>query len=251
MLVTRFSSRANLNTFEFTVILVVGATGYLGEIIARSLLQQSHAVRITLRPNSNHSDLIGLGAKAAHADLKDPDSLPAACKGIDVVITTANSARRGGSDTVAAVDLNGNRNLINAAREAGVRQFIFISAYEADLSHPVPFLQAKAQTEETLRASGLCYTILAPHVFMDVWIPMLVGNALQENRPVLLIGSGERKHSFIAAADLAAFAVAAVNNATALNQKISLGGPEPLSWGTSSRLWKFGWAGRFRLRGFQ
>ena len=134
MLVTRFSSRANLNTFEFTVILVVGATGYLGGIITRSLLQQSHAVRITLRPNSNHSDLIELGAKVAHADLKDPDSLPAACKGIDVVITTANSARRCGSDTVTAVDLNGNRNLINATREAGVRQFIFVSAYEADLS---------------------------------------------------------------------------------------------------------------------
>ena len=66
---------------------------------------------------------------------------------------------------------------------------------------------------------------------MDVWIPMVVGNALQENRPVFLIGSGERKHSFIAAADVAAFAVAALNNATALNGKISLGGPEPLSWG--------------------
>ena len=66
---------------------------------------------------------------------------------------------------------------------------------------------------------------------MDVWIPMVVGNALQENRPVLLIGSGERKHSFIAADDVAAFAVAALNNATALNRKISLGGPEPLSWG--------------------
>jgi len=78
--VTRFSSRANLNTFELTVILVVGATGYLGGIITRSLLQQSHAVRITLRPNSNHSDLIGLGAKAAHADLKDPDSQPAHAK---------------------------------------------------------------------------------------------------------------------------------------------------------------------------
>ena len=86
---------------------------------------------------------------------------------------------------------------------------------------------------------------------MDVWIPMVVGNALQENRPVLLIGSGERKHSIIAAANVAAFAVAALNNATALNRKISLGGPEPLSWGESSRLWKPGWAGRSRLRGFQ
>jgi nucleoside-diphosphate-sugar epimerase len=54
LLVTRFSSRANLNTFEFTVILVVGATGYLGGIITRSLLQQSHAVRITIRPRKDH-----------------------------------------------------------------------------------------------------------------------------------------------------------------------------------------------------
>ena len=93
--------------------------------------------------------------------MKDPDYLPPACRGIDVVITTANSARRGGSDTVAAVDLDGNRNLINAAREAGVQPFIFLSAYEADFSHPVPFLQAKAPPGDYAPREQSCYTILA------------------------------------------------------------------------------------------
>lgn len=212
------------------MILIAGATGYLGGMITRGLLEHGYPVRVIIRRNSDASKLTSLGAEAANADLKDPDSLGKACRGIDTVITTANSAHRAPPDTSESVDLDGNRNLINAAREAGVRQFIFVSAYGADVSHPVPFLQAKARTEETLRASGLSYTIFAPHVFMDVWIPTVVGNALQENRPVLLIGSGERKHSFIAAADVAAFAVAAVNNAIAFNRTIPLGGPQAFSW---------------------
>ena len=195
------------------MILVVGATGYLGGMITRRLLQQGHSVRVAVRPNSEYSELINLGAQATMADLRDPDSLGRACEGIDVVITTANSAQRGDPDTVTTVDLNGSSNLIRAAREAGVRQFTFISAHGAKVCHPVLFLQAKARTEEALEASGLFYTIFAPHVFMDIWIPIVVGSALSQNRPVFLVGSGERKHSFIAAADVAAFAVAAVKNA--------------------------------------
>ena len=101
-------------------------------------------MRIAVRPNSDFSQLVEAGAEPVSADLKDPDSLAAACARVEVAITTANSAQRGGADTTETVDLNGNRNLIEAAREAGVRQFIFVSASQADVSHPVPFLQAKA-----------------------------------------------------------------------------------------------------------
>ncbi len=213
-----------------TKILVVGATGYLGGIIARRLLQRRDAVRIAVRPNSDFSQLVEAGAEPVPADLKEAHSLAAACTGVEVVITTANSARRGGEDTTETVDLVGNRNLIEAAREAGVRQFIFVSAYQADVSHPVPFLQAKARTEETLRAGAMNYTILAPHIFMDVWIPIIVGSALQQNRPVWLVGSGERRHSFIAVSDVAEFALAAIGNQTARNRRIPLGGPVAISW---------------------
>jgi uncharacterized protein YbjT (DUF2867 family) len=210
--------------------LVVGATGHLGGLIAQRLLGLNQPVRITVRPGSDARDLISCGAAPVAADLKDFASLQRACTGIDAVITTANSVQRGGEDTVDTVDRQGNSNLIKAAREAGVRQFIFTSAFGATTSHPVPLLQAKAEAEETLRASGMNYTILAPHIFMDVWIPMIVGRAIIEERPVLLIGNGERKHSFIAARDVAAFAVASVTNELAKNRKLELGGPKAISW---------------------
>jgi uncharacterized protein YbjT (DUF2867 family) len=211
------------------LILVVGATGYLGGLISRRLLGNGKPVRIVARPASDYLELASLGAMPIKADLKDAASLKLACKRAKVVISTANSARRAGVDNIESVDLCGNQNLIEAAVEAGVEHFIFISAYGASLSHPAPFLQAKARTEEVLRASGLSYTILSPHIFMDAWIPRVVGSALRENRPVLLVGKGERRHSFIAAADVAAFATATVEQ-TAENRSIPLGGPAAVSW---------------------
>jgi uncharacterized protein YbjT (DUF2867 family) len=79
------------------------------------------------------------------------------------VISTANSAGRGGEDNPQSVDLEGNRNLIEAARDAGVEHFIFVSAFGADPDHPDPFMQAKGQSEASLRESGMEYTILGSH----------------------------------------------------------------------------------------
>src|SRR3712207_595870 len=102
-------------------------------------------------------------------------SLDAAVEGVEAVITTANSAMRGGADNPQSVDLEGNRNLIEAARDAGVEHFIFVSLLGADPHNPAPFVQAKAQSEAALRESGMEYTILAPTAFMEVWPAMVVG----------------------------------------------------------------------------
>jgi len=212
------------------MILVAGATGQLGSLVTRRLLARGEVVRILVRPGSNFQPLVDLGAQPVFGDLKDPASLTAACEGVDVVITTANSAARGGADTVETVDLRGNRSLIDAARAAGVKQFIFTSALGADPASPVPFLRAKGETEQYLRASGMTYTILAPNIFMEVWVPMLVGQAALEGQPVTLVGEGRRKHSFVSVDDVAAFAVAAVGHPQAMNQTIAIGGPEPVTW---------------------
>lgn len=74
------------------------------------------------------------------------------------------------------------------------------------------------------------YTIIAPNIFMDVWGFLLVGLPVMSGQPVTLVGSGERKHSFIAMTDVAAFGLASVGNETAVNQKLVVGGPEPLSF---------------------
>lgn len=224
------------------MILVAGATGRLGGAISRRLLEQGRDVRILVRHNSPSEELakrgmatsaqslIGAGAQPVYGDLKDRASLNPACDGIETVITTANSVLRGGEDNIQSVDLLGNRNLIDAARAAGVSQFIFTSTLGADINHPVPLYQAKGATEAYLRGNGMPYTILAPNAFLEVWAGMVVGMPLQAGQPVTLVGECRRLHSFISQGDVAAFAVAAVGHPAALNQSLYLGGPEAVCW---------------------
>ncbi len=224
------------------MLLVVGSTGVLGGMITRRLLDEGREVRILVRHNSPSEQmslqgmatlarsLIDAGANPVYGDLKDRASLERACRGTETVITTANSAMRGGDDNVDTVDRRGNLALIEAAKSAGVKQFIFVSFLGADLHHPVPLFQAKAETEAALIGSGMPYTILSPNFFMESWIGMVVGIPLQAHQPVTLVGEGQRLHSLISVGDVAAFCTAAIGHPSAINQKLALGGPEPLTW---------------------
>ena len=212
------------------MMLVVGSTGRVGSMITRTLLGQGRPLRILVRPGSDYHPFVAAGAELALGDLKDPASLAAACRGVDTVITTASAGERGGADTPQSVDLDGNRHLIEAARAAGVRQFIFISALVASPDHPVPVVRAKALTEAALQGSGLMYTIVAANAIADVMFPLVVGYPLSLGRPVTLVSEGRHRHSYIAARDVAAFAVAAIDHPAALNRRLEIGGPQPVSW---------------------
>jgi NADH dehydrogenase len=174
--------------------------------------------------------LIAAGAQPVYGDLKEPGSLEAAVAGVATVITTANSAARSGEDNPQTVDLGGTRALIEAASAAGVKQFIYTSASTADADSPVPFLAAKGQSERSCMDSGMTYTIVAPHIFMEIWLGMVVIGPALSGQPVTLVGSGDRRHSFIATEDVADFIVAAVDNPRAANQRLVLGGPEAFSY---------------------
>src|SRR5215207_2083439 len=224
------------------MILVVGATGVVGGMITQRLRDEGKEVRILVRRDSPSSQLVqqGLatsaealiesGAHPVHGDLRDRASLDAALEGVDTVISTANSAGRGGADNPQSVDLEGNRNLIEAAREAGVEHFVFVSSLGADPEHPVPFMRGKGQSEASLRQSGMDYTILAPAPYMEVWVAVVVGMPVSQGYQVTLVGEGRRLHSFISDRDVAALAVAAAENPAARNEYLAIGGPEPLSW---------------------
>lgn len=212
------------------MVLLVGATGRLGGRIARELLSRGVPVRALCRPSSGYGALQRMGAEIAIGDLKDTASLDAACAGVDTVVTTANTARRTGDDTVDTVDAQGTRDLIDAARKAGVRHFVFMSALAANEHSPVPLMAAKGRNEAYLRASGMAWTILAPNLFMESWATQIVAQPAQAGDPVIIIGEGRTRHTFIAEHDVAAFVVAAVNNPATENRRLVIGGPQALSW---------------------
>lgn len=210
--------------------LLVGSTGMLGGMIARKLRAKGAPLRVMVRRSSDYASLQREGAEVVFGDLKDPSSLEAACRGVKSVITTANAAQRGGADTIDSVDLVGNQALIDAAKKAGVEHFVFVSAAGVDEKSPVPLFVAKAKAEKHLRDSGVPWTILSPHAFMDVWFPTIIGSALATGKPVALVGGGKKKRSFVAVDDVASLAVAALGNPRAVRQRIDLGGPEAISW---------------------
>lgn len=194
------------------MILVVGATGSLGGRITRGLLAQGKQVRILARHNSPSEELakqgrantaaslVEAGAEVVYGDLKDRASLDAAVVGVDTVITTATASQRGGDDTIPAVDLQGTLNLIEAAKEAGLKRFIYTSTYGAAPGHPIPLFNVKGTCEAALEHSGLEYTILWPAVFMEVWIGMVVGIPLMAHQPITLIGRGDHRHNLVSEA---------------------------------------------------
>ena len=211
------------------MILVVGATGQLGGLITRRLLQRGEDVRVLVRQGAPEA-LVQAGARPVLGDLKEPTSLLAACAGVDTVITTANATARSAPDTIESVDRQGNLNLIEASEAAGVRRFVFVSALGADPGHPLPLLRAKGAAEQRLQASGMAWTVLEPNVFMDKLIPIVVGAPAVASQPVTLVGSGDRQHSFVAVRDVAAYAVSALDHEDALRSVLAIGGPQPISW---------------------
>jgi uncharacterized protein YbjT (DUF2867 family) len=213
--------------------LVVGATGLLGMEICRRLAAAGKPFRAMVRKTSDAAKketLRKLGAEIVEADLKERQSLVGACHGATAVITTPTAiGSRQEGDSFESVDLKGQRNLVDAARDAHVAQFVFISvAGDLGKGGGNPLIDAKRVVEDHLRRSGLVYTIVRPSFFMEIWLSPHLGFD-PENARAAVYGSGEKEISFISLCDVAQFAVDSLSNPAARNAVIELGGPEALT----------------------
>ncbi len=151
-------------------ILILGATRQTGLEIARLLRARGDRVTAVVRPDSSREALEALGVTIVTGDAFEPDSLAAAFKGrrFRAVISSLGRASRGEE----SVDFEGNRNLIEAAKAAGVKRFLLISAIGAGDSRSAltpgaerflgKVMDRKTLGENWLIESGLDYTILRP-----------------------------------------------------------------------------------------
>jgi NADH dehydrogenase len=210
------------------MMLVVGGTGVLGAAIVSRLIAEGRAVRVLTRRRERAKSLAAAGADVTIGDLRDRSSLAAACHGATHVITTANAFLGTGAQSVDAVDELGNRNLINAARTAGVQQFIFTSARVSPAYRTIDFFAAKFHTEDYLRASGVPWTILRPTAFMETWA-MIVGDPLVRTGATKIFGAGRNPINFVAVDDVAKVAVMTIDRPDAIGSVVEIGGPQNLT----------------------
>jgi NADH dehydrogenase len=210
--------------------LVVGATGNVGGAVCEALRAQGKPVRAMVRESSDPERvrrLEELGAEVVRGELRDPDSLAQACKSVDTVVSGATTITSLGTDSISAVDRDGQLSLVDAAHDAKVGHFIYVS-YTCHVDTDDPLTKAKRAVERRLRESGMGFTVLRPSYFMEMWLGPTLGWEFAEGRARVL-GSGEQRVNWISAKDVVTAIVACVDNPRALGQTIELGGPEALS----------------------
>ncbi len=161
-------------------------------------------------------------------DLRNPASLLSACRGVEQVLAAAHALVGKGDNNPHTVDDAGNRQLIDAAKVAGVKYFIFVSVQDASPDSPLEFFRIKYRTEQYLRASGLSFTIIRPSAYMDLWAQLL-GQPILEQGKATLFGRGNNPVNFVAVEDVARFVCIALENSRVCNRVIEIGGPENLT----------------------
>lgn len=208
-------------------ILVVGATGQLGGVVARKLAARGLAVRALVRNLSKGKDLESLGVSVVRGDLLEPASLADACCGVSQIFSTANSFTGTGKSSPTRVDVLGYRNLVAAARAASVSRLVHISAAGLTADNPVDYFRVKVQVDGVIRESGLPFVLLKPTAFMEVWVGMIVDGV--ERGIVRIFGDGTSRANLIAVDDVAEFAVRVLAEPGIVNESIDVGGPSTAS----------------------
>lgn len=147
-------------------VLVVGANGTTGkQVVEKVANSKQHEAYAMIRDKKQADALKKLGANVVLADLEQDVS--DALRGMDAVIFAAGSGGHTGDKKTIAVDQNGAKNIIDEAKNQGVKRFVMLSSMGTDAPEQGPeglqlYLRAKAIADEYLKQSNLQYTIVRP-----------------------------------------------------------------------------------------
>ena len=204
-------------------VVLAGAYGNLGADILRRLVKDNHEV-IALDLAERDLGITG-NVTFKKIDVTNPETLVGVCDGADVVISTVGLTKTSATLTNYQIDYQGNLNLLNEAKKAGVKHFAYTSVIKAEKGPKVPMVNAKYMFEEELKKSGLTYAIYRPtgyfYDIVKVFKPMI------EKGEVTLLGKKPVYANVISTEDLADFIVLHMMDE---NKMYGIGGKETYSY---------------------
>ena len=216
------------------MILVAGGTGLLGRNVVGRLIARGMPVRVLSRDVALGQTALGPLADRVElvaGDVREPGNLALAMAGADTVIAAVQGFGGREAGGIAAVDRDGNRNLVRAAAVAGVGRFVLLSIHDATAADPLALGRAKAAVEAELRATSMIPLVVRPTAYMETWAGIVGGPILATGR-ARVFGRGRNPINFVAASDVAAVVEelsADVDGAGRTGRTIEVVGPEDLS----------------------
>lgn len=211
------------------MILITGATGFVGRAVVRRLTNEQHETTCLLRPSRREQRLAtGVSFCTVSASMNDLPALRTAMQNVEVIVhmTGEEDLDREG---ILRNHVQDTANLITAAQETGVQRFIYLSHTEADRTSAYPLLRARGEGEALVRESGLNTTILrAPLIYgpedFSTNVLVMLAKMIPFVLPVPDTGLAHFQPLWIG--DLTTCVLATLNQDNLIGQTIPLGGPE-------------------------
>ena len=216
------------DALRFPRVLVVGGTGYIGKAVVRELVRRGHDVTCIVRPKSTAAARENeAGAKTRVAEVTDAASL--VTEGIcgerfDAVVSCLAS-RSGAVADSWRVERDANHHVLGAARAAGARHFVLLSAICVQ-KPKLAFQYAKLAFEDELVKSGIDYSIVRPTAFFKSLSGQIEN--VKNGKPFIVFGNGALTACKpISEADVARFLVDSLRDDGKRNAILPIGGPGP------------------------
>lgn len=205
-------------------VLVTGGSGFVGRALVSELQAHGFGVRVLARGSRGVVD----GVETVRGSVTDWTGLEEACRGCDAVIHLVGIIAEVGAQTYRRVHVDGTRNLLAAARVAGIRRWVQMSALGTRAGAVAEYHRTKWEAEELVRGSGMEWTIHRPSIVFgpgDGFAGFLA--RMSQWSPVLpLIGGGGMRFQPIAVEDVATCFVRALERASTVGQTYDLCGRE-------------------------
>jgi uncharacterized protein YbjT (DUF2867 family) len=218
-----------------TLVTIYGGSGFLGRHIVRAIARTGARMRVAVRRPHLAGHLQPLGGVGqivpVQANVRFPDSLVTAAEDADAVINLVGILFPTGKQTFKSVQDEGAHNVAEAAKAAGARTLVHISAIGADKDSPSVYARTKAASEAAVRQAFPDAVIFRPSIVFgpeDDFFNRFA--ALARISPVLpLIGGGHTKFQPVFVGDVAQAVVLALEGKASADAPYELGGPEILT----------------------